>query len=66
MISDLPSIQALFPADELPSHKVIDTKANCQVLIETGKMVTLICSIEVPLEPDSINQTLYKYIIRLC
>lgn len=62
LISEPPAIQVVFPADELPDPEAIDTKADCLVFIESGEVVTLICSIEEPLEPDRLNLTLHNYI----
>ncbi len=62
LISQPPAIQVVFPADELPDPEAIDTKADCLIFIESGEVVTLICSIEEPLEPDRLNLTLENYI----
>lgn len=62
LIDDSLAIQVIFPADHLPPPEAIDTAADCLVFVETGEMVTLICSIEEPLEPDILNLTLHNYI----
>lgn len=62
LLSDPPAIQVVFPAGELPKPEAIDTQADCLVFIETGEVVTLICSIEEPLEPDRLNLMLHNYI----
>lgn len=62
LITDPPAIQVVFPADAIPQPENIDTQADCMVFVETGEVVTLICSVEEPLEPDRLNLMLQNYI----
>ncbi|MCF8025535.1 MAG: PilZ domain-containing protein [Desulfobacteraceae bacterium] len=57
-----PVLEVLFPPGVLPEPDRIDTAADCLVFIETGEIVTLICTIEeIPLS-DFIRVTVRNVI----
>ena len=62
LLSNSRALQVVFPAGKLPKPEAIDTQADCLIFVETGKVVTLICSIEEPLEPDRLTLNLDNYI----
>lgn len=46
VVVDAPLVELMFPPGSLPESGRIDTSSDCLVFIETGEIVTLICTIE--------------------
>lgn len=46
VVADAPVVELLFPPGSLPEAGRVDTSSDCLVFIETGEIVTLICTIE--------------------
>ncbi len=57
-----PVLEVLFPPGVLPEPDRIDTAADCLVFIETGEIVTLICTIEEIAGRESIRLTVRNVI----
>jgi c-di-GMP-binding flagellar brake protein YcgR len=61
-VTEVPSMRVRFAGGALPDPARIDMDADCLVFIETGEIVTLICTIEPETAKDSLSLSVRELI----